>query len=178
MNKEINLITTSKNLSSKKERSLHILQYSAVIFLVFVILSSLILFILNTNSLLVKSLQDEKVISDNLVFVKNKVVTYFLIKNRIKDINDILKTRTNFEDLILQMKNAFPLDVVINAFFIKKGTLSFVVNSTSLDSIKKISDFLADEVSKKQLFKKITINSLVVDIKTEKYIFSVDAELL
>lgn len=178
MNNEINLIANKRQISETKKRTLKIIRQISFGFCGTMVFAAVILLLLNNSSGLDKLHQTEKSAEDSLSFLKGKIIKLLTIKGRMNDINFFIKNRTSYENTIDTIVQILPSDTTIVSFMMQKKQLSLVVSTPSLSSVNTVSDFFTSNVTQKKLFNKVTINSLVADIKGQKYNLSIDAELL
>lgn len=177
MNKEINLIYKQQKDLIKKEQQVRLANLLAIMSLAVVVITSAVLFIINRTSSLPAILQQEKVATQNLSFLQKRVGNLLLVKSRLHDIDTIIKSQDNLDSTLQKLEEGLPTNVTVESLSITKTHITLTVSSPSLVSINQFLDFLISESGKKELVKKVTVNSLLADTKLGKYTLSIDSDL-
>ncbi len=71
-----------------------------------------------------------------------------------------------------------PPDIVIFSFSIDKANLQMTVASSSLTTLNTFIERLLELTGEKKVFTKLTLNSLSLDTKTNRYSLSIEGNLL
>ena len=178
MTKNINLLPKKKVVTDSHERILLLCKRVAVGFLVATGGISVIFFLLTINPSFSSVKQQENTVLTRLSFAQGKVAKYLFIKNRITTIEQILKKRFPMDTVLSTVQQNIPDDVQIDAVNITNKTTSLKLSSSSLLSLNTVLTSTAKLLANKELFKKITVQSIVSDPLKQTYTLTIQAELL
>lgn len=177
MSDSINLVSGKSYQLEKKLKRLKIIRITAVTSLVFVSLISILLFIITiilpTSS--VKKEQQQTL--SNIGVLHNKLIKYSLIKDRIKNISDIMKKRKNYSLISNSLLSKAPSDLLIDALSIEDGTVIITVSAASLISINKFIDDIIILGDKGKVIKNVSIQNLILNINTKNYALTMKADI-
>lgn len=178
MNESINLISDKRKGALRRDRSIKIAQRFAIFFLIFVLAVSAALFFAIQNTSLTALSQKEKNDTQTLSFLQQKIVSLFYLDERLKSIDSLIKGRLALEVAIGKIIAGLPNSASIDTFSLDKQNLSITISATSLTPLNDFLNFFIDEATKKELITKITVSSITVDPKSERYVMSIVAQPL
>jgi hypothetical protein len=177
MSNSINLITPQKEGLERRQRTVKILRIISISFLLATFLLSLILFIISSRLSISDIKKQENSASDSLGLVHNKFAKLILVKDRMDNIQIIIKQRKNYQNLINSILKVVPQDSSINSLGIEKDKITLIVSSPSLLSINKFLDDIVTFSKNKKVINNVIINSLTVDQGLGRYILSVGGDI-
>lgn len=178
MNKEINLLPAQKRDSAKDKRILFILRVVSISSLFFVILSSIVIFLLNqaySNSSIKK---EKNSILLSLSLLDKKIGKSLFVESRLKDINLILKERASLDERLRIILKEVPKDSIVNTLTIEKKKVVITLSSSSLSSLDLFLNNMLKLFSEKKIISKISLGSLSFDERNNRYILSVLLDLV
>lgn len=178
MNSEINLISKNDAQAIKEKKRLKTIRAIAVVSLVFIALTSVLIFIISSQLSLSSIRKDENSTLQSISFLNKKAAKLAIMNDRLKDISDILQKRKNYISAINTLLQLMPPDVYTATLELDKKNVLLVVNSRSLLSIDKFLNSIIDLSSKKQTINGVIIESLTVNEKTGNYSLSIKIILL
>jgi len=178
MSDDINLLLDRKRQSSSKTGRVARLRVAAGISLSVVVLSAIILLILNKLSGIDVLLQQEQRDTAKISSQQKIVGKLLLLQSRLTDINSIFMTRSSPDVFIQQITAGMPSNVHIDSFGLTSKKISLAVTSSSLTDLDQFTNYLLTKVNNKQLFKTLTISGVIADPSNQKYILSIDTDLL
>lgn len=175
MSKEINLLKLNNNSNSLDFLLIfRILSYG---FFGFAIIFGIIfLYLGNTTNPSFVTAQ-ENFIQAQIKKQSSKIGTLLFIKDRINKINAILKDRNSFDTDLSIIVSGIPTNVNIDELSIDKKIVSLSFSSQSLSDISTVSNFLTSLYNQKKIFSQITINSVILDSTSGKYILSISGQI-
>ena len=172
MSDQINLISHKRKKFFHRDSLLDFVQFLARASLITVIISAVGLYILNSSGRLPFLQQQDRTITTNLSLVQQKIIKFLLIRDRLQSINPLLQNKSKVDTLITAFSQGLPASVTVDTFSLTKNNMSLTVSSSSLSSLGTFLDFMLEKVSKKELFKKITITRFTSDGTNGIYILS------
>lgn len=178
MNNDINLISNDDAASLKAKKRLKQTRTIAIVSLVIVALVSIIVFVINTQTSLPGIKNDENSTLQSISYLNKKTAKLAVINNRLIDISDILKKRTNYTNAINTLLQLMPPGLSTANLEIDKKDVALVVNSSSLLLIDKFLNSIIDLSAKKQVISGVIIESITLNQKTGSYSLSFKTALL
>lgn len=178
MNEDINLIPGKRKVALEQKSLIRKLRILAVVFLATVAFFSISLFLLKLQSPLPFLQREKNMALTNLSLLSQKTVKLFLVKNRLKEIAVIEKKRQRLDETINAVIEGVPQDVLLSSLNVGKKDVSITASSNSLSSVNIFLDRLVDKVLQKKVFSKITLDSLSLDSKGNRYIIAFTLQLL
>ncbi|MDE2025012.1 MAG: hypothetical protein KGJ07_00795 [Patescibacteria group bacterium] len=175
MNNGINLISSKKQNLEKQEKIVLVIRRIAYGSLITVALISTGLFMLNYLSPLPKVTIQEQQVTQSLLAQKGKIAKLLLLRDRLQHVDTIFLQNTSLEKNLTTIILNTPGDVNVNSLGVSATSVTLVFNSQSLTSINTFMDFLTEQVAKKTFFKKVTVNSLALSVKSGTYTLSIAA---
>jgi len=177
MNKEINLLSGERKKAIHEHQTPRRAKIIAIIFLTVVVILSLVSFYLNKRSQVVTLDQQNRIDLAQVSLSQQKIISLFLVEDRIHKIDDIQKTHSSFSKILSDITVSLPADVSINSFSINQKKLSVTYSSPSLLSLQTVISS-AEDMLKKKFFKQITVNGLIAEPKAAAYILVIDADVI
>jgi len=158
----INLLP-KKNVKKDHSRVILTLRLSAIGLSCLVVGLSLWLFYARFDTTVATQKQKQQELSSSLEQLQSRAVKVLLLEERLTDIGKILPQRSTYENLISQVSSLLPSTVSIDQLSIKTGTLSITISAPSISILNNVSDTFSGLVSKKQLFRLVTIDAITID---------------
>lgn len=178
MNEDINLIPGKRKVVLEQKSLVRKLRILSVVLLATVAFFSISLFLLKLQFPL-SSLQKEKnTLLTNLSLLSQKTAKLLLVKNRLKETTIIEKKRQRLDETIGAVVESIPQDVLISSLNVGKKDVLITASSNSLSSVNIFLDRLVEKVLQKKVFSKITLDSLSLDSKGNRYIIAFTLQLL
>ena len=178
MKTDINLASGVSVESVSKNKALKILRISAIFSIIFITAISILLFFLINQISPEKVKKEENKILLSIKFLHEKQAKIAIVNSKVADISKILDSRINYESEMNSFLEKIPNDVSINSFEIDKSKVAITISSNSLSSIDKMLNSFFEMISKKQIIKSITIQSIFSDPKSGNYGLSIKANKL
>lgn len=175
---EINLLFKKRVEDLESKKILRILRLASIISLVLVCVFSVGIFFIKISSPLPSLKEEERRLLANLSSSKQEVAKIAILNDRLETMSGILSQRLDFDGLVNSLEVQVPSSIRIKALTVNKTTVSFIVSSSSLNSLNILIENLAIMVSNKKMFGAITLKELTADPSLDEYSFSVDASLL
>lgn len=175
MNNGINLISSKKHNLEKQEKIIKIFRRVAYGSLIVVAVISVGLFALNYFSPLPKVSSQEQQVTQTLLAQKSKIAKLLLLRDRLQHVDAIFLQNTSLEKTLTTIILNTPGDVNVDSLGVSSTAVGIVFTSYSLTSMNTFMDFLSNQIAEKTLFKKATISSLALDVKSGKYTLSISA---
>lgn len=177
MNADINLLPQRKGNILQSEKTLLQVRVVAVLSVVCLVISGFIAVFLNqTNSPAALKAQEDT-LTATLNASKTKAVAQLQLLDRLNHIQTIITNRSSMENNIQIIQKQLPDSVKITTFTIDQKQISFGVSADNLTAIDQVTSNMTDLLKSKKLIKKMTIEDIVADQKTGKYILMIDATL-
>lgn len=176
--KEINLLQRKKDDLAKSQKIIQILRTTSIIILFLTSLSSVALFILNSQSPIPSLKEEEKKILKQFSTVDGKIAKILIVQDRIGTVNTIINSRKkenqdNYHLIELIMQKV-PQGVNINSLSFDKEQINLSVSTSSLNSVDTFLENLTKLVNGKRDFKKAVLKGLSFNGNANKYGFSLE----
>lgn len=169
MNNSINLISTKNEQLEKELRLLLIIRVIAVSMLITLAVVSIISFIISTQIPLSKIRQEQSNTLASIASLHSKLTSYYLIRDRINNINNFFNLRTDFSEVLDLLFSKIGSDMEVEGIDIEKQQIRIHITSPSLISLNKTIDDTLALTSSSKLISKIELTSLSADPKGGKY---------
>ncbi|MCL5113596.1 MAG: hypothetical protein M1372_00300 [Patescibacteria group bacterium] len=178
MKNEINLLSPAQIDRAKTSGALRILRIAAICCLFALLAISVILFFLSRalSPVAIKEKENDALYSLSLLHKREAKLV--VINDRIKDLPNIIQSRSNFDVSINAILQKIPEGVSVNSMTIGKDKIELTVSSSSLLSINNLMNSLIDMAKNKKIIKNVTIDSLAVDVKGNGYSLSIKGDTL
>lgn len=175
MNSDINLLSnvdTGLQRQKKWEKVLRILSFLS---LIFVGLSSIIVFLLSQQFSLSSITKEQQLVLQKISNLRKKEAKLLVINNRLRGIFDILNKRLDYSKTTNSILQKVPSEVMIEKLAIDNNKVFLTASSDSLLSINNLIDSLIDMAKKKETITFIVLNSLSLSEKTSRYLINLEA---
>lgn len=178
MNEDINLVPGKRKVVLEQKILVKRLRTLSVVLLTSVAFFSISLFFLKLQSPLPSLKREENTLLASLSLLHQKTAKLLLMKNRLKETAVITKKRHRLDETIGAVVESVPQDVLLSSLNVGKKDVSITASSNSLSSVNIFLDRLVDKVLQKKVFSKITLDSLSLDSKGNRYIIAFTLQLL
>lgn len=178
MKTDINLASGVLVETASKSKALGILRIAGISGVIFITVTSILLFVL-INQISPDNIkkQEDKILF-SIKFLHEKQAKISAVNSKIADISKILDSRINYESEMNTFLEKIPNDVSINSLGIDKSKVTITVSSNSLSPIDKMLNSFFEMIEKKQIIKSITIQSISSDQGGGNYSLSIKANKL
>lgn len=173
MQKEINLLPKRQMGFFQEERTIMMARAVTILSALLVVSSFVGVFFLGRNYSIQNVEAQQNQVRAQLRTMQGKITMDMLLVDRIKHIQKILGTRILLGQRVATIQKQLPKDVTLESITITNTSIVLSASSTSLSSLKSFLDNLTAMTEKKVLFKKLTINNIVVNAKTGVYLVNV-----
>lgn len=178
MNNGINIVSNKNSQIEKELRILNILRFTAVSMLITVALVSIIIFVISVQIPLSDLRQQENSTISQISKLHKKLATYYLIKDRVNNINTLMSTRKDYTKSLNPILAKISSDLTVDDLEVEADVITLTVSGNSLVSINVIiNDLIASSDSKKYI-NNLIINSLNLNTSAGKYSVTFEASLL
>lgn len=174
MNNEINLMPGKISHTSPNLRKRIILQRISIGLMFIISFLSITLFILIALSPLPSLKQREREEIKRLELFNAMIVKLHRTKDKINQINKILKLRPIYAETISAVSGLLPENVDIEEVHLNNKALSLTIESTSLLSLDQLLERLTPESGKTGPYKKITLVSIKKDFEIGKFVMTIE----
>ena len=178
MNNGINIVSNKNSQIERELRILNILRFTAVSMLVTIALSSIIIFVVSVQIPLSALRQEENSTIARISQLHKKLATYYLIKDRINNINTLMSTRKDYTKSLKPVLAMVSGDLTVDDLDVEEDVITLTVSGNSLVGINTIiNDLIASSESKKYI-SNVTISSLNLNTTAGRYSVTFEADLL
>lgn len=178
MSSDINLVSGKAYQLEKELKRLKVLRIVSVVSLISVASISIILFLIIILLPISSVKKDQEKTLSNIALLRGKLTKYSLINDRIKNISEINRTRKDYSTITNSIIDKVPSSLSVDILTIEDGVMSVSVGGVSLIPINEYIDIIIEMGDKKQGIKNLTVESLVLNNNTGKYILTLQADIL
>lgn len=178
MNNGINIVSNKNSQIEKELRILNILRFTAVSMLITVALVSIIIFVISVQIPLSDLRQQENSTISQISQLHKKLATYYLIKDRVNNINTLMSTRKDYTKSLNPILAKISSDLTVDDLEVEADVITLTVSGNSLVSINVIIDDLIASSDSKKYINNLIINSLNLNTSAGKYSVTFEASLL
>lgn len=178
MQKEINLLPHRNLGILQQERTIMLVRIIAIFSVVIIISSGIGLFFLGKTYSLDNMASQQQNIQSRLNLLSGKATKELQLVDRMKRIEKIFGDRSSLLNQINTVQQQVPQGVDIDTLTVTKEDVSMSVSSNSLTQLRTLLNSLTQMVSEKKVFKKLTIQNVVLDQKTGIYSVGVEGTFL
>lgn len=178
MYNEINLLRTHRKDLEQRKKVVYLSRVIAFSMLGIVVLIMIVVIVLKFISPLPSLQSQEQDLQGRLARLDSKRGKFLIVSDRIRNISTILSGRIDYFQKIDTIVNQLSTDIIILSFSIDKANLQMTVGTPSLTSLNTFIERLLELTGEKKVFTKLTLNSLSLDTKNNKYILSIEGSLL
>lgn len=169
MNETINLVENRSEQLEKEQKVLKITRIIAVSMLITIALISILAFIISSQIPLLALKQAEESTISEITALHNKLATYYLLKDRISNINLLLSKRKDYTKATGAIFSKISNDITITGLSIEEDSVTLDFSSNSLLSLNKLINDLIDLSNKKTLITNIKLQSLTLNAQSQSY---------
>jgi len=177
MNNSINLISNKNEQLERELRMLLLVRVIAVSMLITLAVVSIIAFIVSTQIPLSKIKQEQNNTLASISSLHSKLTSYYLIKDRINNINNFFNLRTDFSEILDLLFAQIGPDMKVDTIDIEKSQVRIRASGTSLVTINKSIDDIFVAAKGNKLISKVELTSLLLDAKLGRYYVTVTTYL-
>ncbi|OGH02544.1 MAG: hypothetical protein A2798_02805 [Candidatus Levybacteria bacterium RIFCSPHIGHO2_01_FULL_37_17] len=178
MNSSINLVSTRSDALEREQRLLLILRVIAVVLLVAIAFFSIAAFIITTQIPISKIKSEQAQTLSQISASPKKLSSYFLIKDRLNNINSLLASRMDYTASIDSVFSKIPENVTVDSMSIESRLIQIEMSSASLRSIDEVIHSLVSLGSDGKVIKSVKLESLTLNAQAGRYSVSFSAEVL
>ena len=177
MSSDINLVSGKAYQLEKELKRLKLLRIIAVLALVTVSTISILLFLVTLLLPISSVKKDQEKTMSNTALLREKLIKYYLINDRIKNISQISKERKNYSTIANTLMDKVPADLSVDILTIENGTITISIGGISLIPINEYINSIIEIGDKRQGIKNLTVESLLFN-NTGKYVLTLQADVL
>ncbi|HET9947073.1 MAG TPA: hypothetical protein VFQ63_03350 [Patescibacteria group bacterium] len=175
---DINLLPQRRENFLRSEKTLAGVRLAAALSLVLIICLAIILFVLRRSISSTTTKAQEATLHATLALGKDKAVRQLLLVDRLTHIQSILTNRSSIEAKMDTIQKQLNPSVKILTFSLDQKSFDMSISSASLDDIQSAIDNMTELLRAKKTFKKLTIDNVIADEKTGKFILVIKADML
>lgn len=178
MSDDINLVSGKAYQLEKELKRLKVLRITAVVSLVTVALISILLFVI-TFLLPIESVKkDQGKTLSSIGVLHGNLIKYSLINDRVKNISEITSKRKSYASAANLLIDKVPGSLSIDILNVEDGTIAISIDGVSLIPINEYIDTIIEIGDRRSVIKNLTVESLVLNNNTGKYILTLQADIL
>ncbi len=178
MNSNINLLAKKEDVNFKEKKRVKILKIIAYSVLGATALTVVVLIIFYSQLKLSNIKKDQESAIKNMTYLHEKSAKLMSINDRIKTISEIYKKKKDYQATIATLAKQIPSSVRINGIDITKDEVDMRIASSSLYDIKILIDRMITLADGKKTIQNLTIDSLSLNAKDNRYNLVFSAKLL
>jgi len=187
MPKNINFLKLRQREKIKSKKGIVALRAAAVLYLILIVMLAVTAFYLRERVSLGTAKEKEVAFLNSLAPLRSKEVKLLYIKDRTRDISEIIKRRedvtkeksekkANYAKIITSFKEKIPQDVIINTLNVDQSKALLHISSTSLLSIEQAINGLIS-LGKDKIISELLLDSLSISEDKSQYLVLITASL-
>lgn len=176
MKSNINLISFNQAELVREGRTVRLLRILAIISILIVGIFSLVIFLIIQSISPGGIKKQEAAMQGNIASLQTKQAKIIIVNRKIKDIDNIISKRPNYNNLITDITSIIPEKVSLNNLNINDKKVKLMVTSGSLLSLNNLLDNLFDMVKNGKLIGNLTIGGISVNGNNGIYTMSVSGD--
>ncbi len=169
MSNNINLLKGGREKRYRQEKLLRILRVVSLVSFSLVVVSSALLFYINTRFPVESLRQEESAAATIFTSLKGRAEKLLFTKNRVQDIVNVTKKRTVFDNIIAEITRVVPADIQIKSFNLDKKKFTLTIVSPSLISVNAFIEGIDSLLENKKILSKVILDGLTADPKNGSY---------
>ncbi len=177
MSADINLLPQKKGNVFRSEQTLARVKVIAIICVLTTISMGIGIFLINQTNSPASLKTQEDALSSNLSLSNKKATAYLQVIDRLNHIQTIISSRSTLEKNMELVQKQIPDSVTIQSLSLNNKVLNFTIISRNLDDINQVILNMTTLLQTKKLMKKMTVDNVVADQKTGRFLLSIDATL-
>jgi len=178
MNSGINLLQTKGKDADVNSKVLLGYRIVSVVLLCIVLLSGVTFLVMKLQSPLPKLKGEERNLRRNLTAFARRQTKVDIIQNRLLYINNIIKSRTKYDEIIDIIDTEIPSGAALESLEIDKKTVYVTVASSSLSDINSAYEKIISLAGRDIRFKRLFLNDLSIDTKSGEYLLTLKADTI
>lgn len=177
MNANINLILPKDKDFLEKQRKGKIVNAIAIIFPIIIGAISLVIFLFTQamNPVAIRKQQAE--ITNKISQLQSKKIKLSIVKDRLDNIDELLKKRVNFAENISRLLSETPSELALVNLEIDRNEAILTFNSASLKSIDQFINNLIVMAEKKEVISSLSLDSLIFYGNDNNYLVALRSKL-
>lgn len=177
MNTSINLVLPKDKEFVERQRKGRILNSFAIVLPIMIGVISVSIFLITQaiDPIAIRKQQEETI--REITRLQDRRIKLFIVKDRLDNIDDLLKKRINFAENINIFLSKIPSEVFVENFEIDKKEVILTVSSLSLKSIDDFINNLVDMAEKEDTIRTLSLDFLIFDEKNNNYLVALKSEL-
>jgi hypothetical protein len=178
MNSSINLVSTHSEAIEREQKILLTIRFAAVILLTSIALMSIVAFIITTQIPLGRIKSEQSQTLTQISAHSGKLSNYFLIKDRVKNVDLLLNSRVDYTPSIDSIFSKIPEEMRVDSMSIENKLIEMEMSSSSLQSIDQVINSLAGLGSEGKVIKSVKLKSITLNSGVGRYTVDFTAEIL
>lgn len=177
MNSNINLILPKDKEFVERQKKGKVLNATAVVFPILIGIVSLAVFLITQaiNPTAIRRQQDETI--NEIAKLQDKKIKFFIVKDRLENIDGILKKRINFAENINNILSKTVSGVSLVNLDIDSKKVILTLSSLSLKSLDEFINSLIVMAERKEIIRSLKLDSLTFNEKENEYLVSLSSDL-
>ena len=177
MNNNINLILPKDKEFVERQKKGKALNTIAIVFPILIGIISLAVFLITQaiNPTAIRRQQDETI--NEIAKLQDKKIKFFIVKDRLGNIDSILKNRINFAENINNLLSKTISGVSLVNLDIDNKQVVLTLSSFSLKSLDEFINSLIVMVEKKDTIRSLKLDSLTFNEIENEYLISLSSDL-
>ncbi len=177
MSEGINLVSSKDNKLEKQLFRLKILRVLAIISLVTIASVSVVVFIVNFTLPLESVKKDKQTTLSDISFLHKKLVKYYLINDRVKNISDLISKRKDYSKSSSVVLGKVTQDLTVDSLEVEENMINISVSGVSLIPMNQLIDDTIKLSDEGKSIKNLTIQSLVLNARSQRYTLTLQADI-
>lgn len=178
MNSGINLVSTHSEAIEREQKILLAIRLIAAILLISIALISILAFIITTQIPLDRIKSEQSQTLNQISAQSSKLSNYFLIKDRLSNVNSLLNSRVDYTQSINSIFSKIPEEMEVESMSIESKTIEMQMSSSSLQSIDQVINSLVEMGSEGKIIKSVKLDSITLNAGVGRYSLDFSAEIL
>lgn len=178
MNSGINLVSTHSDAIEREQKILLAIRVIAAVLLTSIALISILAFIVTTQIPLDRIKSEQSQTLNQISAHSGKLSNYFLIKDRVSNINSLLSSRTDYTRSIDSIFSVIPEDMRVESMSVEDKTIEMEVSSSSLQSIDQVINSIISMGLEGKVIKSVKLESITLNAGAGRYSVDLSAEIL
>jgi len=176
MDGSINLVSPKNEQLEKEQRRLRIVRISALAIMVMVAGIAVLVFIINLTLPLNAIKHNEDVTLSNTSVLHKKLAEYYLVEDRVNNLSNVISKRQKLPDITDALLAIIPSGLSVGSMQVNSKSISLDISGSSLISMNKLIDNVVT-LGQQKLIKNIVMQQLSLDVKSNNYAVSIQADI-
>lgn len=176
MKTDINLLSALQSEEKKEEKTLSLLRIISVGSILFVGISSILIFLI-VQAISPESIEKkEKEVISKVSVLRPKQAKLILVSQKIKNIQKIITKRSEYNEVLKKVVANIPSSVVVNSMNIDEQKIHVSVGSNSLAVIDEFLNNFINLANEKDTIGSLTIENMSLGVQSGRYTVSIAGE--